>query len=72
MDSSFLKNVLLTSCKDSIGRIWSESSSEEPFFFSSVGDINLQEYCGSLCQEGMTQVVLHWVNPKVSSTFSLL
>ncbi len=35
--SSFLKNVLLTSCKDNIGRIWSETSADEPFFFFTTG-----------------------------------
>ena len=34
---SFLKNVLLTSCKDNIGRIWSETNSEEGFFFFTTG-----------------------------------
>ena len=61
--SAFLKNVLLTSCKDNIGRLWSETSNDEGFFFFTTGEINLTEYSTNIHEA--SPLVLHWINPLV-------
>ena len=57
----FVCNVLLTSCKDNICRLWSETPADEPLKFYVCGVINPEEY-SSLKSIPQTSFVLHWLN----------
>ena len=62
--TTFVSNVLLTSCADNVCRIWTETAHHESLGFYVAGVIDPAEY-SALAPFAQTPFILNWVNTHV-------